>query len=87
MEINDYIFLSSEGITLQPESESHLAEIENIQVIGISSGTDENDAYKNLIRQNSYLLGTSFEVIFSYSLAKDFEERRKYFDLSKMQIW
>ncbi len=76
--MNKYIFLTKEGYTFQPGSESIEPDIENMQVIGIAEGKDSDDAFDNLIKQNSYLKNTSFNEVFSYKLDSKVGTTKKY---------
>jgi hypothetical protein len=76
-----YIFLTSEGSTFQPDSESENPDIENLQVIGFSDGPSPDEAFRRLLEECSYLLETTFEVIFCYELAEDYEMRRRDYRL------
>ena len=64
--MREFIFLSTEGHTYQPKSESCEPDIENIQVIGIEAGKDEEEAFKNLLANNPWLLDTSFDEVAAY---------------------
>ncbi|MDW7774884.1 MAG: hypothetical protein SCH39_00940 [Methanosarcinales archaeon] len=79
-----YIFLTFEGNTFQPDSESIEPDIENLQVIGISKGNDSHMAFENLIKENSYLLETSFDKIFTYELNPNFNGSADYYSLKSM---
>ncbi len=57
------IFLTTEGRTFSPNSESAEPDIENLQVIGFSDGNDEKEAFDGLIHENPYLLGTAFDEL------------------------
>lgn len=76
-----YIFLTFEGNTFQPDSESIEPDIENLQVIGISEGNNSQMAFENLINEKSYLLETTFDEIFSYELSPNFNGSADYFSL------
>lgn len=80
-----YIFLTFEGNTFQPHSESLESDIENLQVIGISDGTNSQMAFENLIKEKSYLLETTFNKIFSYELSPNFNSSADYFSLVSKQ--
>lgn len=54
--MKNYIFLTVEGFTYQPGSESIEPDIENLQVIGFSKGEDSENAFENLVDENQYLL-------------------------------
>jgi hypothetical protein len=81
--MNHYIFLTDEGYTFQPDSESELPEVENLQVIGFAKGINADEAYKNLLLENLYLEETSFEKIFCYQLDIDYEQSRKDYNLHR----
>jgi len=66
--MKSYIFITTEGYTLQPESDSIEPEIENCQVIGFAQGTDPKQAFKNLIKENDYLLETTFDELICFEL-------------------
>ncbi|MFH1504798.1 MAG: hypothetical protein ABIH08_05390 [Candidatus Omnitrophota bacterium] len=76
--MKSYIFLTLEGFTFQPNSESANPDIENLQVIGFAKGKNPKEAFKNLVKENNYLLETDFNEIFSYKLAEDFEKNKEY---------
>jgi len=79
--MDDYIFLTQEGYTFQPDSDSELPNIENLQVIGFSNGTTADKAYNNLLLDCPYLKETAFNEIFCYRLSKRFEKSRKDYNL------
>ena len=81
--MRDFIFLTTEGFTFQPESEEAEPDIENCQVIGFAKGKNSKDAYKNLIKENDYFLETTFDEIFTYELVKDYRKNRDYFFMSE----
>lgn len=85
MEIKIYIFLTVEGITFQPDSESFEPDIENLQVIGFAKGKDSKEAFQNLIKENEYLLETSFDEIFCYELANNYEKSRACYHLADLR--
>ena len=84
MEImKSYIFLTFEGHTYQPYSESIEPDIENLQVIGISKGNTSRMAFENLIKENNYLLETTFNEIISYELNSNYNSCVDYFSLNE----
>ena len=84
MEImKSYIFLTFEGHTYQPYSESIESDIENLQVIGISKGNTSRLAFENLIKENNHLLETTFNEILSYELSSNFNSYVDYFSLKE----
>lgn len=77
--MNKYIFLTNEGYTYQPDSESIEPDCENAQLIGISSGNTPEEAFENLINERKYLREFNFDEIYCYKLAEDYEESKRYF--------
>lgn len=76
--MKSYIFITSEGHTFQPESDSSTPDIENCQVLGFGSGVDADGAFRNFLRENEFLLDTSFDEVAALELANNEE---KYFSL------
>ncbi|MBZ0221102.1 MAG: hypothetical protein K8I01_11805 [Candidatus Methylomirabilis sp.] len=68
--MRSFIFITSEGFTFQPGSDSDEPDIENCQVIGFADGMDIEDAFRNLVRENGYLLETSFNEISGYEIIR-----------------
>lgn len=80
MKSKNFIFLTLEGFTFQPDSTNMETDIENLQVIGFSAGMNAEDAFKHLLQHNEYLLDTSFDEIFSLELANG--NKKTYFFLN-----
>jgi hypothetical protein len=76
--MGDYIFLTNEGVTYQPNSDNPEPDIDNLQVIGFAHGDSVQDALRNLLELNEYLVNTNFDEIFAIQLADD---HRHYFSL------
>jgi len=82
--MKNYIFITEEGVTYQPNSTSPEPDIENCQVIGFAKGNNEDKAFKNLIKENEYLLDTNFNEIICVALKnEDYYKKAKYFYLGK----
>jgi hypothetical protein len=62
-----YIFLSSEGTTITPKN----INIENLQVLGFSKGSDKVDAYKQFIVENMHLQKLGFQDLVVMELANE----------------
>lgn len=75
-----YIFITPEGFTYQPDSESFEPDIENLQVLGFDSGDDADAAYRNLLQNSEWLLNTSFDEVWAYEVTS--KEIGHYFYLS-----
>lgn len=85
--MDNYIFLTDEGHTFQPNSDAEISDTENLQVLGFSIGTTADEAYRNLLNSCSYLKETTFEKIFCYKLDKDYELTRSDYNLkNKAQL-
>ena len=80
--MKSFIFITSEGYTYQPGSESAEPDIENCQVIGFSKGEDQEDAFRNLVLENEYLLDTNFNEIIGFELAG---EKGAFFHLNDLK--
>ena len=80
--MDNYIFLTMEGYTFQPDSDAMTPDIENMQVIGFSNGSTADEAFDNLLNTHTYLRDTSFKRVFCYKLDKDYEKDRKEYDIS-----
>lgn len=50
-----------------------------MKVIGFASGQSAEDAFKNLINENKYLIETSFNEVICYKLDKEYEKTRQVF--------
>ncbi len=79
--MNNYIFLTDEDYTFQPETGDEPMEIENLTVIGTAQGEDANTAYRNLLAENPQLQPTTFQRIFCYQLEKEVEGNTKGYHL------
>jgi hypothetical protein len=82
--MNNYIFITNEGVTYQPDNTSFEPDIENCQVIGFAKGNNEEAAFKNLKKDNKYLLDTNFNEITCIELKnEDCYQKAKYFNLGE----
>ena len=71
-----FIFLTHEGLTKTPNN----ADVENLQVLGMSKGDNKTEVFENFIKENEYLLSTDFNEVIAMELAS---ERQDYFSLKK----
>ena len=76
--MKDFIFITFEGYTFQPNSNSDIPDIENMQVVGFSKGLNSKEAFENIKTKNSYLLETTFNEIISIELK---DKKFEYFNL------
>lgn len=77
--MNNYLFLTNEENTYQPDSESIEPDCENSQLIGIASGNTQEEAFKNLINEKEYLRQFDFNEIYCYEIVKNYEESKRCF--------
>ena len=82
--MKNYIFITEEGVTYQPNSTSPEPDIENCQVIGFAKGNNGDEAFKILKKENEYLLDTNFNEIICMELKnEDYYGKAKYFSLGE----
>lgn len=72
-----YIFITTEGCTYLPDSESIEPNCENSQVVGYANGENEEDAFNNLLKENDYLKDTKFDELICYQITP--ETRKKFY--------
>ena len=83
--MNKYIFITNEGYTYQPNSESSEPDCENAQVLGIGLGNEEKEALKNLLEKYKYLKDSNFNEVYCYKLdEEDYNNNTNYFSLKQM---
>lgn len=70
--MSHYIFLSDEGYTFEPFSNSYLPEMENMQVIGIASGETEEEAFGVLLEENPHIITSEFNKVIGYKLDNNY---------------
>ncbi|OQY38144.1 MAG: hypothetical protein B6226_04050 [Candidatus Cloacimonetes bacterium 4572_65] len=78
-----YIFITIEGTTFQPHSDSVIPDVENSQVIGFAEGIDADEAFSTLLNDNSYLQKSSFNEVIAYQLSDDSHQDKKKFYIPK----
>ena len=77
MKMIQYIFISSEGYTFQPDSESDVPDIENLQVIGFGKGLTSKEAFNNMLLDNKHIQESTFNEVHCYRLNS--EKLENYF--------
>ena len=63
-----FTFVTTEGITFQPDSENIEPDVENAQVLGFEDGVNEGDAFQNLLKNNSWVVESNFNEVVIYEL-------------------
>jgi len=71
MEMKKYIFVTVEGTIYQPESETEMPDIENLQIVGYGNGNSPEDAVKNMLKENEYLEKTNFDEVIEIEIKSD----------------
>ena len=72
--MKQFIFLTEEGSTFQPNSSSLEPDIDNLQVIGFAEGFDAHNAFESMLSENSFLKETTFDRVFALKLAENLNE-------------
>lgn len=83
--MNNYLLLTNEGYTYQPDSECIEPDCENSQLIGIASGDTQEDAFKNLLKEKEYLKESNFDEVYCYKLDADYKKSKQYFYINKIK--
>ena len=60
-----------EGLTYQPDTESEMPDIENLQVVGFGGGDSPEEAAKNMLKESEYLKETNFNEVIGIELKSD----------------
>lgn len=68
--LQKFIFLTFEWHTFQPDSKESEPDIENMQVIGTARAYSRQEAYDILVKENEYLMQTTFNEIWCFCLAE-----------------
>lgn len=66
--MKNFIFVTDEWFTYQPESTSFEPDIENLQVIWFWKWDNSNEAFNDLLKNNEHLKNASFSEIWCYEL-------------------
>jgi len=82
--MKNYIFITKEGSTHQPDSAWLESDVDNCQVIGFAKGHSANEAMQNLIKENEFLLESDFNELICMEM-KNLDHYRgiKYFYLKE----
>ncbi|MDH4227254.1 MAG: hypothetical protein OEV59_05825 [Deltaproteobacteria bacterium] len=78
--MKSFIFTTAEGYTFSPNSKTSAPDIENCQVLGFAEGASAEDAFDNLIKENSYLTQVGFDILEAYELK---QQAPAHFSISK----
>ena len=62
--MKSFVFTSYEGQTLGPNEEN----LQNIQVLGFAKGYNAKNAFNNLLKENKWLIKTSFQETIAMEL-------------------
>ena len=66
-----FIFLTQEGSTKTPKN----VDIENLQVLGIASGSNEKEAFENFVKESIYLNHTGYKEVTAMELVSEEKTR------------
>jgi len=67
--LNTYIFVTTEGFTYQPGSETIEPDVANLQVVGFGEGTNPDEALANMLETHQWIQNTTFSEVLCYQLA------------------
>jgi hypothetical protein len=63
-----YIFITPEGMTYQPGSDTLLPDVENCQVLGFGEGPGVTEAISTFLDNHPWLYQMSFDHVVAYEL-------------------
>jgi len=73
-----FIFLTPDGVTysspLQPEPD-----VDNLQVVGIAEGEDEEEAFENLLKENPWILNTHFDELICIEIKNRISKGKRFY--------
>ena len=81
--VKSYIFVTDQGFTFQPKSESAEPDVENLQVLGIAEGRTPEEALDNLLAEHDWILETTFSRTFCYELAPNARREVREFGIGR----
>jgi len=80
-----FLFITPDGLTFSCPDIEH-PDVENLQVIGWEKGFNEEDALKNFLRNNKWIINTCFEKIICLEIKNEIHEA-KAFSLKKLSFY
>jgi len=69
--LNTYIFVTTEGFTYQPGSETIEPDVANLQVVGFGEGPNPDEALAEMLQQHEWIEATTFSEVLCYQLAPE----------------
>ncbi len=69
--LNTYIFLTTEGFTYQPGSETIEPDVANLQVVGFGEGPNPDKALADMLETHQWIKNTTFSEVLCYQLARN----------------
>ena len=69
--MSTYIFLTTEGFTFQPGSETIEPDVANLQVVGFGEGPNPDEALADMLETHQWIQNTTFSEVLCYQLAPD----------------
>ncbi len=76
-----YVFVTDEGFTHEPGSESAEPEVENLQVLGIAFGGSAQTAFRRLLAEQPWIATSTFSRAFCWKLAPGFRNSIQEFQI------
>ena len=81
-----YVFVTAEGHTYQPGSESIEPDIENLQVLGFGKGATSQEAFDDFLSTYHWLRGMAFCEAYCYRLAETPNDEQMFFAIPSKPV-
>lgn len=66
-----FLIASPDGVTFSPSCDSTIADVENMQVLGVAFAEDYKGALKKFLIDNPHIKNQGYELFCVYSLQKE----------------
>lgn len=73
-----YLFITLEGITFSSAKEIE-PDVDNCQIVGYAEGFNEEDAFKNLISKNPWIINTNFDELVCIEVKQQIREGKRFY--------
>ena len=79
----NFIFVTTEGSTFQPNSDYVESEYDNLQVVGFSKGDTPDKAFEIFLKENKDILKSNFDEIICWQLSDEYDKIQRYYYLNE----
>ena len=80
-QLNLYMFVTMEGSTYEPGSESMEPDVANLQVIGLGEGVTPEEALQRMLEDKEWIKQTAFSEVLCYQLCPNAREQVRWMSL------